>query len=152
MKKFLCRRANKLTPGIQDLEDLGELDILKDGQSILPLLWEPDCLWNQPTEVGAENPELAAIKFWITTSVCHRSHQPNPGSQLTHHRCEILWDDSDCFLEVQEIDSSQGTTLVRVYRIDFNLDHGLHAILLSKILVNDGDFIVTRLETLDDDT
>lgn len=150
MKTFQCRRANKQTPGIQDLQELGELDILKDGQSVLPHLWDHDAVWNQLAPVDATSPELAAIKFWLQTSFFNQSHIVDLNTGVTQHKCEMLWDEPDCFLEIQESDPSQDTIIVRIYRIDFDFDHGFYAILLSKVLVNDSPFIVTRLEILED--
>jgi hypothetical protein len=57
-------------------------------------------------------------------------------------------------MEVQEPNPDNSESIIRIYRIVFDLDHGLNALLLSKVLVKDTphegtSFVVTRLETLD---
>lgn len=150
MKTYQCRRANKLTPGIQDLEEMGELDILKEGQSILPHLWPHDAVWNQLSPVDADNAEIAAISFWLETSFFNQSWNVDEKTGMVRRKCEISWDESDCFLEVQEPSPIDSTTIIRIYRIDFDFDHGFQAILLSKVLVSDCPFKVTRLEFIED--
>lgn len=149
MKTFQCRRANKLTPGIQDLEDLGELNILKDGKSLLNELWSHDAVWNQLEPIDADRADLAAIKLWLQTSFYNQSYLVSPDTGLSQRKCELLWDESDSIIEVIE---SNGTCdeIVRIYRIDFDFDHGFHALLLSKVLVSDLPFKVTRLEFIED--
>jgi hypothetical protein len=153
MPIYYVRRATEQTPGISDLEELGELNILKDGKSVVPCLWPHDAVWNTLIEVEASSSELAAVKLWLETLVCNSSHTVDADG-LTQNRFEILWDESDCMMEVQEPNFDNSESIIRIYRIVFDLDHGLHALLLSKVLVKNTDnqsdpFIVTRLETLD---
>jgi|LakMenE01Jun11ns_1017448.scaffolds.fasta_scaffold9044651_2 hypothetical protein len=148
MKTYNCRRATKVTLGIEDLEDLGELDILSNGRSILPLLWSSTAEWNQFKKVDANSSELAAIKFWLETIFFNQSYTTSRDG-LTERKCEMLWNESDCFLEIQESSEEHSSTIIRIYRIDFDFDNGFHAILLSKVMINDVPFIVTRLETID---
>ena len=149
MKTFQCRRANKLTPGIQDLEDLGELNILKDGKSLLNELWPHDALWNLLEPIDADRADMAAIKLWLKSSFYNQSYLVSLDTGLSQRKCELVWDESDCMIEVVE---SNGTCdeIVRIYRIDFDFDHGFHALLLSKVLVSDLPFKVTRLEFIED--
>ena len=153
MPIYYVRRATEQTPGISDLEELGELNILKDGKSVVPCLWPHDAVWNTLIEVEASSPELAAVKLWFQSCVTETSHVAMQDG-LVQHKCESIWDDSDCMMEVQEPNSDSSESIIRIYRIVFDLDHGLHALLLSKVLVKDTphegtSFIVTRLETLD---
>lgn len=149
MKTYQCRRANKLTPGIQDLEDLGELNILKDGKSLLNELWPHDAVWNQLESIEADRADMAAIKLWLQTSFFNQSYLVNPDTGLSQRKCEMLWDESDSIIEVIESTGSCDD-IVRIYRIDFDFDHGFHALLLSKVLVSDLPFKVTRLEFIED--
>ena len=153
MPIYYVRRATEQTPGISDLEELGELQILKDGKSILPHLWPHAAVWNDLVEVEASSSELAVVRLWIHTIV-NNNTQVVGSNGLTHHKYEFLWDESDCMMEVQEPNPDNSESIIRIYRIVFDLDHGLNALLLSKVLVKDTphegtSFVVTRLETLD---
>ena len=149
MKTYQCRRANKQTPGIQDLEDLGELNILKDGKSLLNELWPHDAVWNQLESIEADRADLAAIKLWLQTTFYNQSYLVSPDTGLSQRKCEMLWDESDSMIEVIE-SNGPCDDIVRIYRIDFDFDHGFHALLLSKVLVSDLPFKVTRLEFIED--
>ena len=153
MPIYYVRRATEQTPGISDLEELGELNILKNGKSVVPCLWPHDAVWNTLIEVEASSSELAAVKLWFQSCVTETTYEITQEG-LAQHKCESIWDESDCMMEVQETNFDNSESVVRIYRIIFDLDHGLHALLLSKVLVKNTDnqsepFIVTRLETLD---
>lgn len=148
MKEYQIRRATRVSPGIEDLEAAGELNILLDGRSVYHELWDNDVVWNQFTKINAWNDYLAVLQYWIAESFYNYKYNHDPKTGLTQEKLEVIWDQCDSIIEVRSVEDDQ--SICRIYRVIFDSKLGFVPHLLAKSRI-DESFEVISLDILEED-